>query len=251
MSKNEISEAKIRQAIWMLKVGKTKKSICEHLAIPYNVKKLEYIITSFREQQEKLKELKQRAKTKELTTKEKTYIASAYLEGESQASLAEKYHLSSAKIKKILLELNVPIRSRAKRGVAETEHIKQDLDKMFKKGDRVFYALLNSFAYIEEVFDEEYVENLTYGNQKYVELVPWTDKSNHPAPVQGIHYEIYYELPNGNSWKLESLKSHLKQVERLIEETGRETYAIYVEGEFCLRKMFVHRKDLYPVINKR
>ena len=27
----EIPEAKIRQAIWMLKVNKTKKAVCEHL----------------------------------------------------------------------------------------------------------------------------------------------------------------------------------------------------------------------------
>jgi DNA-binding CsgD family transcriptional regulator len=37
----EISEAKIRQAIWMMKQKKTKKSICEHLGISYNTKRLD------------------------------------------------------------------------------------------------------------------------------------------------------------------------------------------------------------------
>ena len=32
----EISETKIRQAIWMLKANKTKKSVCEHIGIAYN-----------------------------------------------------------------------------------------------------------------------------------------------------------------------------------------------------------------------
>ena len=29
----DISEAKIRQAIWMIKAKKTKKAVCEHLGI--------------------------------------------------------------------------------------------------------------------------------------------------------------------------------------------------------------------------
>ena len=41
-----ISEAKIRQAIWMLKAKKTKKQVCEHLGIAYNTKRLDNIITS-------------------------------------------------------------------------------------------------------------------------------------------------------------------------------------------------------------
>ena len=37
----EIPEAKIRQAIWMIKSKKTKKSVCEHLSIAYNTKRLD------------------------------------------------------------------------------------------------------------------------------------------------------------------------------------------------------------------
>jgi hypothetical protein len=250
MSKIEIPEAKIRQAIWMLKVGKTKKSICEHLGIVYNVKRLDNIIQAFREQQEKEKVLKQKAKEKELTIAEKNMIACSYLEGESQSSLAKKYYISATKIKNILKELNVPIRARAKRGQAETEHIVQELDNKFNKGDRVFYARNNSFAYIEEVYDEDYLEFLHSGMQRWVELVPFTNKSRYSEPKQGIHFEIYYDLANGTSWKLESLKSHIKRVENSIAETGRETYSIYVDGEFSCRKLFVPREELYPVIKR-
>ena len=42
-----ISEAKIRQAIWMLKAKKTKKQVCEHLGIAYNTKRLDNIIQEF------------------------------------------------------------------------------------------------------------------------------------------------------------------------------------------------------------
>ena len=33
INKTEIQESKIRQAIWMLKVNKTKKQVCEHVGI--------------------------------------------------------------------------------------------------------------------------------------------------------------------------------------------------------------------------
>ena len=39
-----IPEAKIRQAIWMLKKGKSKKDCCLHLGISYNTKRLDTII---------------------------------------------------------------------------------------------------------------------------------------------------------------------------------------------------------------
>ena len=44
--KKEIPEAKIRQVIWMLKVGKTKKACCEHLGIAYNTKSMKYEVGS-------------------------------------------------------------------------------------------------------------------------------------------------------------------------------------------------------------
>ena len=50
----EIPEAKIRQAIWMLKTNKTKKSICEHLGVAYNTKRIDTIISEFQEKQAKM-----------------------------------------------------------------------------------------------------------------------------------------------------------------------------------------------------
>ena len=61
----EISETKIRQAIWMLKANKTKKSICETLGIAYNTKRLDAIITEFKDKETRIAELKKkRSKTK-------------------------------------------------------------------------------------------------------------------------------------------------------------------------------------------
>ena len=61
----EIPEAKIRQALWMIKSKKTKKAICEHLGIAYNTKRLDNIINDFLEKEERTLRLKKAAKTKE------------------------------------------------------------------------------------------------------------------------------------------------------------------------------------------
>ena len=90
----EISETKIRQAIWMLKIDKTKKSICEHLGIAYNTKRLDTIINEFREKQERIQELKEKARQKSLTHKEELDIISSYEEGESTSAIAEKLYLA-------------------------------------------------------------------------------------------------------------------------------------------------------------
>ena len=42
-----IPEAKIRQAIWMLKKGKTKKAVCDHVGMAYSPKRLDTLIEDF------------------------------------------------------------------------------------------------------------------------------------------------------------------------------------------------------------
>ena len=70
----DISETKIRQAIWMQKANKTKKSICEHLGIAYNTKRLDTIIQDFKDKEVRQAELKKKARAKVLTEGEKENI---------------------------------------------------------------------------------------------------------------------------------------------------------------------------------
>ena len=248
--KEEIPEAKIRQVIWMLKANKTKKACCEHLGIAYNTTRLNKIIEDFRAKEQRAKDLKEKAKTMEITPAIRKDIASSYVNGEAQSAIAARYYISPQKVKSILMEMNVPIRARAKNAAAKTEHIAQDLDVKFKVDDRVFYGPENAFAIITEVYDEEYAEKLRQGRQRWVELYPWTEKSKHPEPVLDVHYQIYWELEDGSQWKLESLKGHIKRVEDLIAETGRETYGVWVDTEYAFKKVFVPRSDLFPVVHK-
>lgn len=248
--KEEISEAKIRNAIWYLKTGKTKKFVCEFLGIAYNTTRLTKIIEDFRAKEQRAKELKEKAKTMEITPAIRKDIAYSYINGEAQSAIATRYYISPQKVKSILMEMNVPIRARAKNAAAKTEHIVQDLDTKFTLSDRVFYGPENAFAVITEVYDEEYADSLRQGRQRWVELYPWTEKSKCPEPVLDVHYQIYWELEDGSQWKLESLKAHIKRVEDLIAETGRETYGVWVDTEYAFKKIFVPRSDLFPVVHK-
>lgn len=248
--KEEISDAKIRNAIWYLKSGKTKKFVCEFLGIAYNTARLTKIIDDFKAREAREKELKLKAKTLELTPAIKKDIASSYVNGEAQTAIAARYYISPQRVKTVLLEMNVPIRARAKNAAAKTEHITQDLDIKFKLNDKVFFGAENCFCFITEVYDEEYIEKLHLGRQRWVELVPWTNKSRYSEPIEGIHYEIYYELEDGSAWKLSALKNHIKRVEDYIITTGRETYGVWMDTDHAFKKLFVPRTELFPVIYK-
>jgi len=249
----EITEAKIRQAIWMLKANKTKKSVCEHLGIAYNTKRLDNIIKEFHEKLEREAELKKKARNKIFTKTEKQGIADAYLGGETQSSLAKQFHISPQRIKKILMDMNVPIRARGKGKAAQVDHVVQDLEVKFTKGDKVFLASENCFAVVREVYDEEWLELHENGFQKYIETYPFKPGRNGMAgkysePARGIHYEIYWMLDGEvlPTRKLDAFLHQREKISKVIEETGRESYLIYKTDDYGGYKT-VTRDRLFPV----
>jgi len=247
----EISEAKIRNAIWYLKNGKTKKFVCEFLGMAYNTKKLDSLIDEFHKKNEREAELKKAAKTKVFTQKEKQAIASQYLAGEAQSNLAKQYFISPQRIKNILIEMNTPIRGRGKNSEAKVDHIVQDLEIKFKAGDKVFLARYNCFALIHQVYDEEYVEYLENGRQRYVDTYPFKPNKygmsgKFSEPQEGVHYEIYWVLEDGTEFKLSAMKAIRNRIMNKIEETGREYYSVWRDDEDnCF--LYAMRDELYPV----
>ena len=249
----EITEAKIRQAIWMLKAKKTKKAVCEHLGIAYNTKRLDAIIQDFHEKLEREATLKKKARNKIFTPAEKQGIADAYLAGETQSALAKQFYISPQRVKKILMDMNVPIRARGKGKAAKVEHVVQDLEIKFTEGDKVFLASENAFAEVREVYDEDWLESHENGFQKYIEIYPFKPGRNGMAgrysePAQGIHYEIYWMLEGEvlPTRKLNSFLHQREKVSKVIEETGRESYLIYKTDDYGGYKT-VTRDKLFPV----
>lgn len=248
----DIPEAKIRQVIWMLKSKKTKKACCEHLGIAYNTKKLDSIIKDFHTKQEREQQLKKAARNKVFTDAEKKGIARDYLNGETQSAIAKAYFVSPQRIKKILLDMNVPIRARGKKQEAKVDHIIQDLEVRFKKGEKVFIAKTNCFGIIDKVYDEEFIDYLESGRQRYVELRPFKPDpktgmaGKYFEPAQGIHYDIYWVLPDGSEMKIDAMKQLRDRVMNNIEKTGREFYLVWKEGDHR-GYYYVKREELYPI----
>ena len=106
---------------------------------------LDAIIQDFHDKQTREAELKKKARRKIFSKAEKEGIAESYLSGETQSGIAKQFYVSPQRIKKILMEMNVPIRARGKNKAANVEHVVQDLEVKFKEGDKVFLAEQNSF----------------------------------------------------------------------------------------------------------
>lgn len=249
--KEEIPEAKIRNAIWYLKKGKTKKFTCEYLNIPYNTKKLDSIIESFNSKLEREATLKKQAKTKIFTDKEKLVIAKEYLNGATQSGIATQWFVSPQRIKNILLETGTPIRARGKTKLAQVDHIEQDLEVKFSKNDRVFIATKNCFGTVMEVYDENYLDYLETGKQKYVETYRFKpDKfgksGNYYEPTEGVHFELYWVLPDGYELKLHAMEQLRHSVMQTITDTGREFYLVWRDDEDSC-SYYLTRDNLYPV----
>tara|TARA_Y100000034_G_scaffold136800_1_gene215899 strand:+ start:23594 stop:24304 length:711 start_codon:yes stop_codon:yes gene_type:complete len=228
----EIDEKKIRVAMWELKSGKTKKQACATLGIAYNTKRLTKIIDDFKNKDVRDKELREKAKTTKFTDSHVKNIIQSYTEGDSVTAIADLYHVSFTRIKKVLLDNNVPLRARGKKAKPKTEHIIQDLDVKLIKGDKVFVSKKNCYGIVEQVFDEDYIEEMSDGYSKAVY-------------IRDNIYEEYWVMNNKmTSWKTRALEHHLKSLENLIVETGRECYQVYCND---IGFLTTKRENLFPV----
>lgn len=239
-----VSEAKIRNAIWYLKKGKTKKFVCEYLNIAYNTKKLDSTINEFNQWVIKDAEIRKKARYKVFSNSEKQAIAKEYLSGATLTSIANDYYISSARVKKLLIDAEVPLRGRGK-NPATTDHIIQDLGTKLAKNEKVFIANLNCFAIIDEVFDETYLDYLEKGRQEKIEIYPFK-KGKFTEPVEHIHYEVYWRLPDGDTIKVSAMHALRNKILKHIEETGREFYRVWRDDDYkCY--LYQTREELYPI----
>ena len=237
-----IDEADLRVALWMSNSGKTKKSICDYLKIKYNTTRLTKILTLFQEALANQEVQKKAAKKKIFTDEEKDVIARRYLEVNSMAKVAEEYYVSSARIKAILVEKQVPIKGRKSILV---DHIHQDLDAAFSIGNTVFSKIHKSKCLIERKYDEAYVEYLKNGSIKTVDNPYVQDDDSR----DGVNYYVYWILDDGtNMGLLSSVEALIKSIENTLIKEGQEFYRIKIqnsEGDDYFG--FCKREDLYKI----
>ena len=81
------------------------------------------------------------------------------------------------------------------------------MDSKFKIGSKVFFSKYNCFGVVTQIYDEDYIDYLESGRQKYVEIYPFKPNpktgmsGKFSEPAEGIHYEIYYIFPDGTEIK--------------------------------------------------
>lgn len=239
-----LQEADLRIALWMSNTGKTKKSICESLNIKYNTVRLGKILTMFQEALARQEELKKAAKGKKFTPEEKELIAKRYIEVGSMSKVAEEYYVSAAKIKAVLIEKQVPIKSRK---TVLVSHIHQDLDSPFNIGEIVFSQQHKTKCTIKQKYDESYIDYLSNGSIKTIDN-PHVPKINEEE-IENIHYSVYWILDDGrNAGLYSSVQSTIKSINNTLVEEGQEFYKIRIEnndGEDYYA--FCKRGDLYRV----
>jgi len=251
MAKTEIPEVKIRQAIWMLKTNKTKKSICEHLGIAYNTKRLDSIINDFHDRESRTKELKKKARSKILSESDQDHIISSYENGESMSGIATRLYLTPQRVKNVLLSQGVPIRSRKKRGSAAVDHIVQDLEVKFQVGDRVFISETSEFATVKDVYDEEWIEYHSENyRSRYIELPPLKEARKKLGEEfegkEDVHWNVYWDYEGGKSYKAFAMKHEISRHEEDIAKYGRETYLLSILGDRT-HYLELPRHQLFPV----
>ncbi len=239
-----LREADLRIALWMSNSGKTKKSICDSLNIKYNTVRLTKILTLFQEALTRQEELKKAARGKKFNDEEKELIKKRYIEVGSMSKVAEEYYVSAAKIKSVLVEKQVPIKSRK---TVLVDHIHQDLDSPFSIGEVVFSKQHKTKCTVKQKYDEEYIDYLNNGSIKTVDN-PYVPKIN-DEDIENIHYSVYWILDNGiNAGLLSSVESTVKSITKTLIEEGQEFYKIRIEnsdGEDYYA--FCKRGDLYRV----
>jgi len=126
----------------------TKKAACEILNISYNTTRLNNIIESYKETQERIQKLKAKNRGKPASTQEIVRAIEEYLEGDAITEIAKGMYRSSAFVKSILNNYNVPIRS------SSTDYFKPELipdeatSESFEAGELVWSSRYNTTAEI-------------------------------------------------------------------------------------------------------
>lgn len=127
----------------------TKKTACEILCIAYNTTRLDKLIEKHKEKKARDKQLRSEKRGKPAQMGEIQYIISSYLEGSSLEHISDSIYRSTAFVKGILDQYNVPIRAKCN-DYNNPELIPDGaVRREFEIGEKVWSARYNTMA---EVF---------------------------------------------------------------------------------------------------
>lgn len=127
----------------------TKKDACSILNIAYNTTRLAKIIAEYKEKKAATLARRQALRGKPASAGEIQYIISAYLEGRSIDSLADKTYRSTAFVRGVLDEYAVPIRARS-HDYNKPQLLPEEAMRLrFQVGELVYSSRYDSLAIIK------------------------------------------------------------------------------------------------------
>ena len=176
-SEEKLDRKTIKEVLLQLDAEKpiTKKKACEILNIAYNTARLNKIIEDFKEKEEFRNRRKKELRNKPLSSQEKSYIISSYLEGLSLSEISENSFRSIKTIKDILIEYSIPLKETTK-NYEEIFLPDNSIQENYDTGDLVFSAKYNCIAKISKKVDNTvyriwlYGIYMQYAYQPYYEL---------------------------------------------------------------------------------
>lgn len=156
LSKQEenLSDANIKKVIGLLEGSEkekpiTKKLACEILCISYNVKRLDTIISSFKEKQEFRSKKMAENRGKPATKEDISYVAREYLSGVPVSKIASSMFRGPTFVNNILEENHIPIKPKTQ-DYFRPELIPEALvAEEFSVGEKVYSARYDSLAEIK------------------------------------------------------------------------------------------------------
>jgi len=155
-----LSKDNIEKVIELLEGEKpiTKKEACGILNIAYNTSRLQKIINQHDEQAAYAKKRRKEIRNTPVSDIDKCYIVERVLNGDSYASISETTFRSIAKIKSVLEELNVPVRTRETTEYKNPELLPEaSIKEDYIKEDLVFSARYGSPAIImDNIRDDKF-----------------------------------------------------------------------------------------------
>jgi predicted Zn-ribbon and HTH transcriptional regulator len=156
----------------------TKKAACEILNITYNTKRLDSIISSYKESREKEAKLRAEKRGKPATTGEISFVISSYLEGGSVDHIAKAIYRGTPFVNKILDENSVPRRAKAYNYFRPEIVPDGAMRDKFSIGEKVYSMQYDSLAKIDAEMPHK-----IYGNIYRVWLLSdkWQQFAHCPA----------------------------------------------------------------------
>lgn len=169
-----LDDATIGRVVSLLEQEKpiTKKAACEILNINYSTQRLNRIIQEYKDRAEFTRKRFEANKGRDLTDIEIQELVADYLNGDSMSKIAESLYRSVHMVKKKLLELGLPERTKSSTYQNPDIIPEEAISETFEKGEIVWSARYNAVAEIRGQFNDTY-RIFVFGKHNQFAYQPW------------------------------------------------------------------------------